>query len=146
MNNLRIAAAVLLAAVPVAIGATDFTVTGASGSGATRYVRVATGDVDGDGVLKLACSGGAISGSWLYAPRDSSSGMASGKRMHKPFAIVKEWGPAPPMLSAMKGGYDLKMNKTARVAGTMAIDDWQAVSVSGLDGACALDRAPAASN
>ena len=136
MNNLRIAAAVLLAAVPVASGATDFTVTGASGSGATRYVRVATGDVDGDGVLKLACSGGAISGSWLYAPRDSSSGMATGKRMHKPFTIVKEWGAASPSVS--RGSWDLKANKGARSSGGItAMDDWTAISVTGLDAACA---------
>jgi type VI protein secretion system component Hcp len=33
------------------------------------------------------------------APRDAASGVASGKRMHKPVTIVKEWGAASPNLA-----------------------------------------------
>jgi hypothetical protein len=33
------------------------------------------------------------------APRDVSSGQATGKRMHKPVTIIKEWGAASPNLA-----------------------------------------------
>lgn len=32
----------------------------------------------------------------VSAPRDAASGLATGKRMHKPFTITKEWGTASP--------------------------------------------------
>ncbi len=35
----------------------------------------------------------------ITSPRDTASGQASGKRMHKPVRITKEWGAALPMLS-----------------------------------------------
>ena len=38
----------------------------------------------------------------------AASGQASGKRMHKPVTIVKEWGAATPQLMAMKPSYDVK--------------------------------------
>jgi len=38
------------------------------------------------------------------APRDAASGMPTGKRMHKPMTIVKEWGAATPKLSCTVDG------------------------------------------
>ena len=34
----------------------------------------------------------------VASPRDSASGMASGKRVHQPVSFVKRWGPATPQL------------------------------------------------
>lgn len=144
-----VAAAIALIASPAL--ATDFTITGSSVSGPFTYLHILTGDLDGDGgnddgVLRLACSSGAVSSAWIYAPRDTASGQASGKRMHKPFTVVKEWGAASPQLSIWKGGYDLKASKKGydyyrtqnmgRVAKTMAMDDWSEITVTKLDAAC----------
>jgi len=38
------------------------------------------------------------------APRDAASGLPTGKRMHKPMTIVKEWGKASPKLSCIVDG------------------------------------------
>jgi hypothetical protein len=46
---------------------------------------VVVGDVDGDGKLDR-----------VVAPRDIATGQASGKRMHKPFTITKEWSASSP--------------------------------------------------
>lgn len=46
---------------------------------------VVVGDLDGDGKLDR-----------VLAPRDIATGQASGKRMHKPFTITKEWGASSP--------------------------------------------------
>jgi hypothetical protein len=156
-KKIAVAAAVAALVASPAM-ATDFTVTGTFSDGTTRYLHIATGDLDGDGtnddgVLRLMCdSSGTVSRAWIYAPRDSASGQASGKRMHKPFTIVKEWGAATPQLSAWKGGYDVKSNtkrtaagsagwdlatnKGGRVAKTMAMDDWSEITVTRLDAAC----------
>ena len=40
----------------------------------------------------------------IVAPRDAASGMPTGKRMHKPMTIVKEWGAASPKLSCTVEG------------------------------------------
>ena len=34
----------------------------------------------------------------ITGPRDAASGMATGKRMHKPFTITKEWSASSPLL------------------------------------------------
>jgi hypothetical protein len=86
-----------------------------------RYYRVtSTGDLDGDGlpddaVLKVECAAGGAA-HVLVSPRDSGSGMATGKRMHKPVTFVKEWSPASPQLRAAAVGYDVKTAKGARTA------------------------------
>ena len=66
-----------------------------------------TGDLDGDGLpdaavirwiaLPARCTAAQYQ---VTGPRDAASGQASGKRMHKPFTIVKEWGAATPQLMA----------------------------------------------
>jgi hypothetical protein len=40
----------------------------------------------------------------IVSPRDAASGQATGKRMHKPMTIVKEWGAASPKLSCTVDG------------------------------------------
>ena len=40
----------------------------------------------------------------IVAPRDAASGLPTGKRMHKPMTIVKEWGAASPKLSCTVDG------------------------------------------
>ena len=59
------------------------------------------------------------SSSTVVSPRDAASGQASGKRMHKPMTIQKEYDAAGREAS------------TGKATGkTMAQDDWQATSVS----------------
>ena len=105
------------------------------------YVVIQAGDLDGDGrpddaYLKLACADGKLTQAWyqVKGPRDAASGMASGKRTHKPVTFVKEWGPSTPQLSAVKPTYDIKTIKSARTAG---MDDWSPISLANTDGLCA---------
>ena len=99
-------------------------------------------DTDSDGdtipdeaILRLNCAGGKLRAAHynVKSPRDSASGMASGKRTHHPVTFVKEWGPSTPQLRALKVGYDLKSNTKARVTS----DGWQMVSLTNADGLCA---------
>ena len=112
------------------------------GSGPT-YLQVHAGDLDGDGiaddaVVRLTCATGKLSAAHFLhevkSPRDAASGMASGKRMHKPVTITKEWGPAPPMLTAMKPTYDVK--KVEGTGARLAADGWAPMTLSNADGLC----------
>jgi hypothetical protein len=60
---------------------------GQDGSGQTR---VAVGDVNGDGKADSSTQSGVAS------PRDSSTGMATGKRQHQSITITKEVGTTSP--------------------------------------------------
>ncbi|MBS1852669.1 MAG: hypothetical protein JST79_17325 [Acidobacteria bacterium] len=62
--------------------------------------RVATGDVDGDGadsrnsahateVVEVSAKDKAASNHTVKSPRDAASGLATGKRMHKPMTMAK---------------------------------------------------------
>jgi hypothetical protein len=105
------------------------------------YLLADIGDLDGDGVaedalVRLACTGNDL-GAVHYnvkSPRDSASGMATGKRTHGPVTFVKEWGPSTPQLSAMRPTYDLKAAKGARMAADA--DGWTAMTLSDADGLC----------
>ena len=104
------------------------------------YLVVQAGDLDGDGTpdnayLKLACADGKVREAWyqVKSPRDAASGMASGKRTHKPLTFVKEWGPPTPQLSAVKPTYDIKTIKSARKAN---MGDWSSISLANTDGLC----------
>ena len=46
---------------------------------------IVVGDLDGDGAMDKVVS-----------PRDHASGLPTGKRMHKPFVITKEWSASKP--------------------------------------------------
>lgn len=110
------------------------------------YLQVHAGDLDGDGapddaVVKLACAAGHLAdASYVLTPRDSASGMPTGKRQHSPVTFVKEWGPASPQLAAMKPTYDVKAAKGARTAA----DGWTQLTVSNADGLCPAAQAAAA--
>ena len=60
------------------------------GQGGGRQTRVAVGDVNGDGKADAATQSGVTS------PRDSSTGMATGKRQHQPITMTKEVGATSP--------------------------------------------------
>lgn len=121
-------------------------ITGAGGgSGGTVYLRVHAGDLDGDGVaddavLKLACAGGDLRSShYQLSPRDSASGMASGKRTHHPVTFVKEWSAATPLLAQIRPGYNIKENKGARTATDGG--GWTAIDLTDTRGLCAAAEA-----
>lgn len=118
---------------------------GADASG-PLYLQVHAGDLDGDGlpddaVVKLACTGTRlVQASYIVSPRDSATGQASGKRMHKPLTAVKEWGPASPQLRETKASYNIKELKGARVAA----DGWTEMTLSNMTGLCSSAQAAAA--
>ncbi len=106
------------------------TATYSDGTSADRLYEVKSdADSDGDGLndsgwLRVACDGAAASAVYytVKSPRDRATGQASGKRMHKPFIIIKEWGPSTPMFKTGGGkvlgstlSWDLVKGKTARV-------------------------------
>jgi hypothetical protein len=109
------------------------------------YLQVQAGDLDGDGVpddavLKLVCAAGKLTSAYyVVSPRDSASGMPTGKRQHSPIKIVKEWGAASPQLREMRPSYDVKTIKSARVAA----DGWTEVGLSNSDGLCGAAQAAA---
>jgi hypothetical protein len=122
-------------------------ITGVAGEASgPLYLRVQADDLDGDGkaddaVLRLVCADGKVaSASYIVSPRDSASGMASGKRQYAPVKIIKEWGAASPQLSKMKPQYDIKTLKgNERMA-----DGWTAVTLGNTEGLCAATQAAAA--
>lgn len=123
------------------------TITGVGGDASgSVYLKVQAGDLDGDGtpdnaVVKLACAAGKVSGaSYVVAPRDSASGMATGKRQYAPVKIVKEWGAASPELQKMRPQYDVKTLK----GNERTSDGWTSLSLSNTDGLCAASEAAAA--
>jgi len=88
------------------------TATFSDGSSADRLYEVKSdADSDGDGLndsgwLRVACDGAVVSAVYytVKSPRDSASGQASGRRMHRPFKIIKEWGPSPLVFGKTGGG------------------------------------------
>lgn len=119
-------------------------VTGVDPTGA--YLQVHAGDLDGDGkpddaVVKLTCAAGKLtSASYVIAPRDSATGMATGKRQYAPVKITKEWGAASPQLQKIRPQYDVKAMK----GNERAADGWTSVTLSNTDGLCAASQAAAA--
>ena len=114
--------------------------------GGPMYIKArSSGDLDGDGladdvVIRMECAAGVMHTAQFQVtgPRDAASGQASGKRMHKPFTIVKEWGAATPQLMAMKSSYDIKkVEGTGARAKTMMVDDWNPISLSNSEDLCA---------
>ena len=106
------------------------------------YLQADVGDLDGDGVqeeavVRLNCAGGNVVAAHynVKSPRDSASGMASGKRTHKPVTFVKEWGPASPQLMKMRPTYDVKKVEGTG-AKTMAGDSWTQITLANADGLC----------
>ena len=111
-------------------------------SGPVYLKVVSTGDLDGDGradegIVRVNCTAGKLTVAQFHhnvkSPRDSASGMASGKRTHHPVTFVKEWGAATPQLREMKVGYNVKSN----TGGRMTSDGWQMLSLSNPEEVCA---------
>jgi hypothetical protein len=149
----------------ILVGGLLIAATAASAAGDEHYLQIkgvgrdgptgplylqATGDLDGDGVgdeaiVRLMCTGGELSSAdyQVKGPRDAASGMASGKRTHKPVTFVKEWGPATPQLMAMKPTYDVKKVEGTG-AKTMAEDSWHQVTLANAGGLCPAAEAAAA--
>ena len=118
------------------------------GPGSTLYLRVHAADLDGDGVsdeaaVKLDCDGSSLTSAsyQIISPRDLASGQPTGKRMHKPFVVTKQWEAASPQLSALKPTYDIKANKPLRMAA--GAGEWTPMTLSSTDGMCAAAAASA---
>ncbi len=131
------------------------------GTSADRLYSVTVADIDGDGVddeawLRVACAEGAVTTASYYSvksPRDTASGLATGKRMHRPFTIraeldrtasttgknvswdIKEAKGAKAATGGNRPTYDVKKvegtgARTAVTDGkTMASDDWHEASI-----------------
>jgi len=122
----------------------QLTITGVAGeSGGPLYLQVQAGDLDGDGkpddaVMKLVCAAGQVaSASYVVAPRDPASGMATGRRQYAPVKFVKEWGAASPQLSKIKPQYDIKTLK----GNERTADGWTGVTLANTDGLCGAAQA-----
>lgn len=113
-------------------------------TGGPYYLDVHAGDLDGDGLpddayLRLVCADGKLQqASYEVKAREASSGMATGKRMHKPLTVVKEWGAASPQLMAMKPTYDVKKLKGNE---RVATEGWAEMSLANADGLCGATQA-----
>ena len=114
---------------------------------APLLLQVHAGDLDGDGVpddavVKLVCADGRLTQA-LYktAPRDASSGMATGRGPRQTISLDGSFGAAPAELSKMKPSYNVKAMKTARLANDGG--GWTAISLSQADGLCGAAQAAA---
>jgi hypothetical protein len=147
--------------LPIAAGAFLLASSAATAASADYYLKIdsvapeaapgpiylkaqSTGDLDGDGmpdtaVIRLNCEAGVVHTAQyqVISPRDSASGQASGKRMHKPITVVKEWGPATPQLMAMRPTYDVKKVEGTGARGTTVVDDWSPITLSDSEALCA---------
>jgi hypothetical protein len=144
-----LASGLLIVASATAAASADYYMTfkavGLDPVGPTYMKGQSSGDLDGDGladdvVIRMECAAGVMHTAEyrVTGPRDLASGQASGKRMHKPFTIVKEWGAASPQLMAMKAGYDIKkVEGTGARAKTMAEDSWNPMTLSNSEELCA---------
>lgn len=147
MNNIaKILAAIAIGAASLAAGpagATDFTVVGQSRSAGVHFAKiemVSSAGATEPRVIKFSCDRGVVSSAWIESPRDVSSGMSSGKRMHKPMSVTYEWSAVT--LAVPHGSWDLATSKGARSSGGIsAMDDWTAITVTGLDEACSSGAA-----
>lgn len=141
------AAIALVSSSSIAAAAADYflQIKGAARESAAGpiYLLADIGDLDGDGVpdeaiVRLNCVGGDVRAAHynVKSPRDSASGMASGKRTHHPVTFVKEWGPSTPQFfKVSKVHWDLKEAKGARVAADP--QGWTPMTLFGTEGLCA---------
>ena len=73
----------------------DITLKQGTAEAASGGVSVAAGDLDGDGRAVTL-----IPQHEVVSPRDSASGLPTGKRQHNPMTITKEWDATTPLLRA----------------------------------------------
>lgn len=100
--------------------AATLTVTGTFSDGTSRLIDVSSDmDSDGDGAMDQATIQATCDGTHLthavISPRDAASGMATGKRMHKPVVFI-----AAPIGSKLIATYDLKKGTKARTSGPVS--------------------------
>ena len=89
-------------------------------------------------MIKLGCAAGALtSASYVIAPRDSASGMATGKRNYAPVKITKDWRTASPELQKIRPQYDVKTLK----GNERAADGWSNLALRNADGLCPAAQA-----
>ena len=141
----------LLSAAMLSPETLGFTVDGVAAPTAEGMIPllVATGDLDGDGTadrgtLLIRCAGDSVTDAmWLNvkSARDVGSGMASGRRT---FVAPHVFETSGPRLAALRGSWNLKEAKGARLAGKKGYDHYQAVSLSNVAGLCPAASAQAA--
>ena len=154
MRTVPMIASVLLLAANSAMAASadyylTFKAVSRDATGGPIYLKAhSSGDLDGDGlpdevVIRMDCSAGVMHTAQyqVISPRDAASGQASGKRMHKPFTIVKEWGAATPQLMAMKTSYDVKKVEGSGARALSFEDSWSPITLSKSDDLCAAAAA-----
>jgi len=144
-----IASVLLLAANAAMAASADYYLTfkavSRDATGGLIYLKAhSSGDLDGDGlpdvvVIRMDCAAGVMHTAQyqVISPRDAASGQATGKRMHKPFTIVKEWGAATPQLMAMKTSYDVKKVEGTGARAISFDDSWNPISLSNSESLCA---------
>ena len=120
---------------------TIFEVGGESGP---YYLRVKTGDLDGDGraddaIVKLVCADGKVRQALLM--RETGIGSPTERRQYAPVKFVKEWGAASPQLMALRPTYDVKKLKGNE---KRTSDGWTDLSLAQTDGLCPAASAAAA--
>lgn len=141
----------LLGAALLAQDASSFTIEGVAAPTADGMIplSVATGDLDGDGAadrgtLLIRCAGDSVAEA-LYADvrtaREAGSGMATGRRTHVAPHVFESAGPR----LRLKGSWDLKEAKGARMFSRKGYDAYKAVSLSNVAGLCPAASAQAAS-
>jgi len=119
------------------------------GNAGPIYLKVhGTGDLDGDGLpdtatLRLVCADGALKSAQysIKAPRDASSGQASG-REGGGITHDDDWSAPVGKLAGKMLHYDLK-NANAK-GGRMAADGWTAIKLTDAEGLCGTAEAAAA--
>jgi hypothetical protein len=139
------AAAALMSSSTLAAASADYYLqikgVGRDAAAGPIYLLANIGDLDGDGVteeatVRLSCAGGELRAAHynVKSPRDSASGMASGKRTHHPVTFVKEWGASTPQFRSMKITWNPKSNTELRMAA--GPDGWAPMTLSSADGLC----------
>ncbi len=137
---LAITAAVCVSSGSIAASADYFLViTGVAAQDGHTYLKVQSGDLDGDGVadegvVRLQCRGSQLRAAHYNAssPRNISPGQATGKRTHQPVTFVKEWGATTPQLYQVKvAGHSKPTPKIAKEHhGRSASAGWEPITLA----------------
>ncbi len=144
-KGLAIIAAVCVSSGSIAASADHFLVIkGVAAQDGHTYLKVQSGDLDGDGVadegvVRLQCSAGQLRAAHYYASRTryTSSGQSvsdgqGGKRTHHPVTFVKEWGATTPQLYQVKvAGHSKPTPKISKEShGRSAAAGWEPITLA----------------
>lgn len=139
---LAITAVVCVSSGSIAASADYFLViTGVAAQDGHTYLKVKSGDLDGDGVadegvVRLQCSAGQLWAAHYYASRtrytSSGQSVSDGKRTHHPVTFVKEWGATTPQLYQVKVAGPSKITpKIAKEShGRSASAGWEPITLA----------------